>query len=546
MNASPIQQRRAKNILWSAAENYQIEPHFLSFDHEGEANFYLNLIIGLVYKWLDWKKLVVLFDSFEGTLKEEIYDGLLWLALEQVVYEKELPLRPVLEALRQEHCKKMIGMSAWLMETDRLVHYQCAWCMENLGKKPFLVPKDAKLLQALRFKGEWDTDYIIEAYKEVIKKYFKVEFGQRQKRTGKKKASVLQKLFKRRRQVPGRMFRASDVRDEDSAPRRSASSGSLWTGGSIKIDEETCRELEKKFGPQVYSQNERIQIEKEVCQDVHRNNHLYFAGAQTSSQQYQLNRSHYQENRAAYDNAIIRLRDKLKNQLRVQVPRDKIKSSCGKLNCTKVWRSQYLEDNRIFFRNQEYPEPVFSVDILMDASHSQSSRQSLLAAQGYIISESLSQCGVPVQVHAFNSFRTYTVLQQLRRYDAGRNNDNLFCYQAEGWNRDGLALRAVGKLMEKSPMERRLLVVLTDADPNDECALSLYQEYSGRDGVTDAQEEVQALKKKGIKVLAVFMGLDYNVQTAGMIYGKNFVRITHSSQLAEAMSSIICRQLRDW
>ena len=546
MNASPIQQRRAKNILWSAAENYQIEPHFLSFDHGGEANFYLNMIIGLVYKWLDWEKLAVLFDSFEGTVQESLYDGLLWLALEQVVYEKELPLRPVLAALRFEHCQKMIGMSAWLVETDRLVHFQSAWCMENLGKKPFLVPKDAKLLQALRFKGDWDTDYIIKAYREVIKKYFKVEFGQGQKTTRKRKPSALQKLFKKRRQVPGRMFRASDVGDEDVDPRQSAASGSLWTGGSIKIDEETRSELEKKFGPQMYSQTERTQIEKEICQDVHRNNHLYFAGAQTNSSQYQLNRSHYQENRAAYDNAIVRLRDKLKNQLTVQVPRDKIKSSCGKLNCTKVWRNQYLEDNRIFFRNQEYPEPIFSVDILMDASHSQSSRQTLLAAQGYIIAESLSQCGVPVQVHAFNSFRTYTVLQQLRRYDAGRNNDNLFCYQTEGWNRDGLALRAVGKLMEKSPMERRLLVVLTDADPNDECAVSMYQEYSGRDGIQDAQTEVQALKKKGIKVVAVFMGLDYNLHSAGMIYGNNCVRITHASQLAEAISSIIRRQLRDW
>ena len=546
MNVSPAQQRRAKNILWSAAENYQIEPHFLSFDHGGEANFYLNMIIGLVHKWLDWEKLAAFFDSFEGAVQESIYDGLLWLALEQVVYERELPLRPVLEALRREHCQKMIGMSAWLVETDRLVHFQAAWCMENLGKKPFLVPKDAKILQALRFKGEWDTDSIIEAYREVIKKYFRVELGLRQKTSRKRKASALEKLFKRRRQVPGRMFRSRDVEGEELDSKQGTSSGSLWTGGSIKLDEETRGELEKKFGPQIFSQEERIQLEKEICQDKHKNNHLYFAGAQTSSQQYQLNRSHYQENRAAYDNAIIRLRDKLKNQLTVQVPRDKIKSSCGKLNCTKVWRSQYLEDNRIFLRNQEYPEPIFSVDILMDASHSQSSRQEVLAAQGYIIAESLSQCGVPVQVHAFNSFRTYTVMQKLRRYDAGGTNDNLFCYQAEGWNRDGLALRAVGKLMEKSPMERRLLVVLTDAAPNDECALSLYQEYSGRDGITDAQEEVQELKKKGIKVVAVFMGLDYNLHSAGMIYGKNFVRITHASQLAEAISSIIRRQLRDW
>ena len=38
----------------------------------------------------------------------------------------------------------------------------------------------------------------------------------------------------------------------------------------------------------------------------------------------------------------------------------------------------------------------------------------------------------------------------------------------------------------------------------------------------------------------------YNAQTAGMIYGGNFVRITEPTQLAETISSIIRRQLRDW
>ena len=139
MNASPAQQRRAKNIVWSSAENYEFESPFLSFDHLGEANFYLNLIVGLVYKWLDWEKLAALFNRFEGTVLEFTYDGLLWLALEQVVYERELPQRPVLEFLREEHSKKMTHMSAWLVETDRVMQFQIAWCQENLGKKPFMI-----------------------------------------------------------------------------------------------------------------------------------------------------------------------------------------------------------------------------------------------------------------------------------------------------------------------------------------------------------------------------------------------------------------------
>ncbi|MBR2361391.1 MAG: hypothetical protein IKA80_01920 [Spirochaetaceae bacterium] len=544
MNASPTQQRKAKNIIWTAAENYQVEPQFLSFDHQGQANFFLNLVIGLVHKWLDWEKLEAFFGCFEGTVLESTYDGLLWLALEQVVYEKELPQRPVLEELRREHSHNMMNMAAWLVENNRLVQYQVAWCQVNLGKKPFLMPWDRRMLEELRFKGDWDTDRIIQEFRRIVRQYFKVNLTAVQKTSGKRKHSLLQMVFRKRRRVPARMFRTKDVLDDDEA-RKSGSAGSSWTGGSRRIDEETWEVLEKRYGPQVFAKEEVLRLEKELCTEVHRNCHLYFAGAKGDEERYQLNRQHYQTNRTSYDNTIIRLRDQLKNYLTVMVPLDKVRSSSGKLNCRKVWRCQYLNDNRIFYKVTEQPEPVFSVDILMDASRSQSGRQEVLAAQGYIIAESLTQCGVPVQVHSFNSFRSHTVLHRLRSYNQ-RNNDSIFGFQSEGWNRDGLAIRLVGRMMESAPHEKRLLVVLTDADPNDECAISLYQEYSGLEGIQDVTEEVQALKRKGIRVVAVFMGLDYNLQAARSIYEDNFVRITHPTQLAEAVGAIIRRQLRDW
>lgn len=546
MNASPAQQRRAKNIVWSSAENYEFESPFLSFDHLGEANFYLNLIVGLVYKWLDWEKLAVLFNRFEGTVLESTYDGLLWLALEQVVYERELPQRPVLEFLREEHSKKMTHMSAWLVETDRVMQFQIAWCQENLGKKPFMMPRDLRLLRALRFDSSWDTERIIAEFTLLMKQFFKVDLSQPARVPKERRPSKLRMLFRKRRQVPARMFRARDLREVEEGAGKAGQPGKVWAGGSSKVDRDTLAQLEKRFGPQYLSSEDAARVEKDVCTDIHNNNHLYFAAPKIGSPDYMRNRAHYQEHRAAYDNVMRRLRDRLKNQLTVDVLQDKIKSSSGHLNCTKVWRNQYLEDNRIFLRRQDEPQPIFSVDILIDSSQSQSSRQGMLAAQGYIIAESLCQCGVPVQVHSFNSFRTYTVLQRLRGYESSQSNENLFCYTAEGWNRDGLALRAMGKIMEDAPEQNRLLVILTDADPNDECGISLYQEYSGRDGIKDAAGEVDSLRKKGIKVVAVFMGLDYNVETAKKIYGNDFVRIKEPTQLAEAISSIIRRKLRDW
>ena len=46
-----IEAKRAKNFIWSAAQCYDFEPLFLAFSLDGTADIYLNLIIGLCYKW---------------------------------------------------------------------------------------------------------------------------------------------------------------------------------------------------------------------------------------------------------------------------------------------------------------------------------------------------------------------------------------------------------------------------------------------------------------------------------------------------------------
>ena len=45
--------KRARNFIWMAACDYDIEPLFLAFAPDGSADIYLNLIIGLEYKWYE-------------------------------------------------------------------------------------------------------------------------------------------------------------------------------------------------------------------------------------------------------------------------------------------------------------------------------------------------------------------------------------------------------------------------------------------------------------------------------------------------------------
>ena len=65
------EEKRAKNIIWSAAGDYSFDPLYLAFDKRGHADMYLNLIIGFVYKWKERAQMDAFFDS-RGTSKKEL------------------------------------------------------------------------------------------------------------------------------------------------------------------------------------------------------------------------------------------------------------------------------------------------------------------------------------------------------------------------------------------------------------------------------------------------------------------------------------------
>ena len=99
------QQRRAINLVWTASGDYQFEPQFLALKSNGEPDFYMNCVIGLVHKWFGDKMPKRLFAYWAGDARQNVFDELCWLALENAAYEKELPERPVLADLRRTHAE---------------------------------------------------------------------------------------------------------------------------------------------------------------------------------------------------------------------------------------------------------------------------------------------------------------------------------------------------------------------------------------------------------------------------------------------------------
>ena len=165
--------------------------------------------------------------------------------------------------------------------------------------------------------------------------------------------------------------------------------------------------------------------------------------------------------------------------------------------------------------------------------------------------ESLLNCGIPVRVTSFCSLRGYTVLRVLKEYGDKHGERRIFDYFAAGWNRDGLALRGMEELMQSAPAEKHLLLILTDANPDDSHRIPpngknpISREYDGKAGVEDTADEVRALRRKGIRVAAIFMGEQDSVPAADQIYGKDLARIRRMDQLAQAAGRLIQDQIRE-
>ena len=113
------------------------------------------------------------------------------------------------------------------------------------------------------------------------------------------------------------------------------------------------------------------------------------------------------------------------------------------------------------------------------------------------------------------------------------------------------SLTGMGELMKSAPADKHLLILLTDASPNDSHKIlpsgkiPLSRDYDGQPGIDDTAAEVRALRAQGIRVAAVFMGENAGVPAANAIYGRDLARIRRIDQLAAAAGRLIQDEIRE-
>ena len=564
--------KRALNIIWNASDDYSIEPQFKAYDENGEADIYWNYIIGAVHKYYNYTLLRGFFNYLKTDSEHEFYEKLFWIGLEKCAFDKGKNERPVLLNLRRNYARKVLAGETETLDDNLLNVIRNAHFTRALGKAPEITGNALNILNSLEF-GDVTTEEIILKMNRIIKTYFRFNYGQYEVNAENKKTAQKIQYGEKENISSSDMETMEGLYLDSAETSREVFYDELKEKikkpvSKVKIDKKDDSErqfIRKYFGASIISVQKTYLIERSLCVGNHKNTHLHFTrgefdnefGNDTNAlyynkalkEQREINLDHFNANYIKYKNSILKLTNKIRNAMLAYFDSYTGSSEAGSLNAPKIWRNIYLNDNRVFTKVYNNDIGNISVDILLDASASQDERQETIAAEGYIIAESFTQCQIPVKVYSFSSLRNYTVINLYRDYGETDKNNKIFNYKTTGCNRDGLAIRTALYMMEGSSYFNKILIVLSDCKPNDTQCIpdtGIKQEqtkYAGATGIIDTAFEVKKGINNGNSILCVFTGEDEDIPTAKKIYGHNFARIYYPERFAEIVGVLMQNQL---
>ncbi len=561
--------RRARNIIWNAAGRYDFEPPFMAFFPNGTPDHYFNMVVGFVEKWLDMPRIWDFFARYEFDHRAQEFDEFLWLGLENCVYEKELAERPILCRLRGERAERFYreqaNLSRQQMEYQSMPVYtqQEARWSEVLGRRaPLLSPREKRMAEALRFSGALDTDGVLGAMADFLKTFFR--FEPTGASAAPRRAGTLARLLLRREHRRRDRLLVRTGTGEGDHPR-AVLLGHEGLGRHSAPTEEDEAYVRAVFGRSALTDAERRVLENDLCLDEDADCRLWVTKGEgvdethpeaadvreSALRQRRRNEAFLTENAAALQHTIKALSTRMETVLSSYLRHLPEPDRAGRISPEKAWRLPVLQDGRVFLKDGEEIEQEIFVDLLLDASQSRRNIQETLSAEAYIVAKSLTNLHIPVRVSAFRSIRGHTVLDVLKTA-AQRDCRGTTRFYAGGWNRDSLALKLLGHL-DDDPLlrgRRRLLLIMTDASPNDSTPIAatgrwLPKEYEGAAAVKLTENAVRSLRARGIRVGAVFHGNSIHLEDLNQIYGHAYVRIRKATQLSQGVSDLLLLLLRE-
>lgn len=208
----------------------------------------------------------------------------------------------------------------------------------------------------------------------------------------------------------------------------------------------------------------------------------------------------------------------------------------------------YRQDGKIF-EKRVLPEEGFSVafGVLVDNSGSMEIGDRIGQARkaAAVLYEFCRSLSIPITVYGHSTcsvfegggYREGVAMYSFAEFDSVDGKDHL---RIQGMkecqcNRDGLALRFVGKHLAKREEEVKILTLISDGSPN---AVN----YGGEAAKEDLRMAKQELHKMGVTLFSAAIGDDREVIED--IYGDSFLNISDLRTMPQKLAALLLRYLR--
>lgn len=574
-------ENRIRNLYWTVSGNYgeNIKLDTVSFSRSPWVSLYDAVKQGAFSRYFDRNAFgLYLVKKLYYGADEQALTNVAQLAVDSAVYKKISAERKGVAEIRKKAFSDLLDY-----DFTRLASYylgQIKICMMQQAVRGQTGHEQARMQQALdMLAGLRDTEDTMEIirvtdamYNWLVDPYFEKNHGDLEK--------VLAVTMEDLQEFNWKDYLEEEAAEEDLTQVLNQVNQAVAQTGEVPSEEEKKETrmkrvlvdaeaaekmysyIELNYGRSYLSAGEQKRLNRSLCRGAHADCSLYFTDGILSNMVKRNYQSEYarrskSENLRVYGHYtrvakrnIEVLADTLRRALVARSERETVKSEYVSIVPSRLWKLGRSHDKKLFERVLKKDSSEFVVHVLIDASGSQRSRQSLVALQGYIISEALSSVQIPHRVMGFCTFWDYTVMQRYRDYDDPKEaNKRIFEFHASSNNRDGLAIRAAAASLRERPEENKVLIVLSDGRPNDIIVNRPNSKnpapYAGDYAVRDTASEVRKVRAEGISVLGVFAGEEQDLQAERRIFGRDFAYIRNIMNFSGVVGLYLKRQLDD-
>lgn len=547
------EENRIYNQIYNGAKSYNFKPPLVGFNLSGNPDFYTNLIIGLSIKYFGKDTIDKLFSLRENNKNRDRFDLFAIYLLEDICYKREYQNRPHIKTLRYDYAREFLADKNDLRRRNLALKENLYYslimkkCSDILGIKYKLSEKENQIYNNFSLDSSTNSMNLSCKILYLFKKY--LNFSEKKKYISPLNISF--SLFN----IKG-AYQLERSNRADIFKNKNASTNNFIEKFVAQRRNSKREEIIRTFGIPLFSLEKELLINEMCAVDKHKKSHVYFTKGETTNsydiinslnqKARERNYTYYKENENKNKRIINRLAQNIKLSLNSINDADTYTAKEGILVGSIARRSKIGNNPKIFSKKTYDDKDTFRVTILLDGSNSLLYKQEIVASEAYILSMALSKNNVNHRIISYSTVNDYTALTFLKAFGEKTNINKIFSYKTIGFNRDGLAMRAISSITEKKA-KNELLLILTDASPSDIKPLitegfSLNKPYKGQAALTDYKDEINQLRKKNIKIAALIH--KDNPENAAYLFYKDFVRINDLNNLANAGARLIKNQIK--